>query len=72
MAEPLEGPTLRKYLDLGKEFRVWLSLGGYSQRHASVQRTPHALLAARYAQLGDVAYPVQPMAGYLASLQMYA
>mmetsp|Transcript_54312 Transcript_54312/g.126463 ORF Transcript_54312/g.126463 Transcript_54312/m.126463 type:complete len:295 (-) Transcript_54312:41-925(-) len=30
-AEPLSGPTMRRYLDLAKGHQVWLSLGGFQE-----------------------------------------
>lgn len=32
-AEPLDGPTISKYRELAKKSKVWLSLGGFHQRH---------------------------------------
>ena len=32
VAEPLDGPTMRRYLDLARETGLWLSLGGFQER----------------------------------------
>mmetsp|Transcript_16867 Transcript_16867/g.29823 ORF Transcript_16867/g.29823 Transcript_16867/m.29823 type:complete len:284 (-) Transcript_16867:49-900(-) len=37
LAEPLDGPTMRGYLDLAKDQGVWLSLGGFHERIAGVE-----------------------------------
>jgi Carbon-nitrogen hydrolase. len=31
MAEPLDGPTLKVFCDIAKEYGIWLSLGGFHE-----------------------------------------
>ena len=38
VAEPLSGPILSRYLQLAKEHKVWLSLGGFQEKCEGEER----------------------------------